>query len=148
MYKSMLVLVHRCSTGYLLRNGILPLTALNTSTVAYELTLTKLLLWTSLSTLVLHIFAHCMGVSWFLTVILICFPPPTNEVEHLSMFEGHTEFLLKKNSFFIIYPWLCWVFVLHRLFSSCGQWAPHCSGLSCGWALGHSGFSSCSTWAH
>ena len=40
----------------------------------------------------------------------------------------------------IYYFWLCWVFVLHKLFSSCGQQGPlssrgaqasHCDGFSC-----------------
>ena len=36
----------------------------------------------------------------------------------------------------------------HELFSSCSPWAAHCRGFSC-WgarALGHAGFSVCSTW--
>ena len=48
--------------------------------------------------------------------------------------------------------------LLHRLFSSCGEWwlfsswsaqASHCGDFSCcgAQALGHAGFSSCGTWA-
>ena len=52
---------------------------------------------------------------------------------------------------------LCWVFVAMQTLSTCGKQgllsscdaqASYCSGFSCGaQALGHSGFSSCGTWA-
>ena len=64
---------------------------------------------------------------------------------------------LKKNNFIYLF-WLCWVFTLHGLSSSCGKWrlrsgcgarAFHCGVFSScrAQALGHSGFSSCSLWA-
>ena len=57
--------------------------------------------------------------------------------------------------FLFIYFWLCWIFVAlsgsieWRLLSNCGAWASHCSGFSCcrAQAPGHTGFSSCGTWA-
>ena len=54
--------------------------------------------------------------------------------------------------YLLIYFWLCWIWLLHGLFSRCRQrgllssfcvQASHCSGFSCcrAWALGHTGSS-------
>ena len=58
----------------------------------------------------------------------------------------------------LAYFWLCWVFVAvcrlslvaaSRAYSSFGAQASHCSGFFCcgARALGHTGFSSCGSWA-
>ena len=48
-----------------------------------------------------------------------------------------------KKIFYLLLFWLCESSLLHRLFSSCGAWASHCGGFSCGGAeaLGCTGFS-------
>ena len=66
---------------------------------------------------------------------------------------SHLFFFLKKEFYFFIYLWLCWIFV--GFFSSCGEWGLlssyrartfHCRDFS-GRAMSLGHFCSCGTWA-
>ena len=65
-----------------------------------------------------------------------------SDADLISLVQKH--FLL--NNLAVYFLFLVWFFVVaHELlvavqaFSSCGVWASHCGGFSCGaWALGHS----------
>ena len=64
------------------------------------------------------------------------------------LFQLHNTFL-KKCYLFLNFGGCAGSSLLLRLFSSWGTQASHCGGFSCcrAWALGHTGFSSCSIWA-
>ena len=61
-------------------------------------------------------------------------------IPHAVRVEGHLLYLLFLSHSLFIYIWLCWVFAVCGLFSSCSKWgllsscrvqAAHCGGFSC-----------------